>query len=142
MYIKYEEEINLVKGILTAADFPEEDAGIMAKVISHSDFTGVYSHGLSRLTRYLRQIKKGALNNRPNFQKVLDFGAVMAFDCDNGSGIVSVNKAYDAALERARQFGIAHVSVKKQLKTIFSKLGAANRAEAVAIALRKNLLKI
>ena len=98
MYIKYEEEINLVKGILTAADFPEEDAGIMAKVISHSDFTGVYSHGLSRLTRYLRQIKKGALNNRPNFQKVLDFGAVMAFDCDNGSGIVSVNKAYDAAL--------------------------------------------
>ena len=107
MYIKYEEEINLVKGILTAADFPEEDAGIMARVISHSDFTGVYSHGLSRLTRYLRQIKKGALNNRPNFQKVLDFGAVMAFDCDNGSGIVSVNKAYDAALERARQFGIA-----------------------------------
>ena len=142
MYIKYEEEINLVKGILTAADFPEEDAGIMAKVISHSDFTGVYSHGLSRLTRYLRQIKKGALNNRPNFQKVLDFGAVMAFDCDNGSGIVSVNKAYDAALERARQFGIAHVSVKKQLKTIFAKLGAANRAEAVAIAISKQLVKI
>ena len=42
----------------------------------------------------------------------------------------------------ARQFGIAHVSVKKQLKTIFAKLGAANRAEAVAIALKKNLLKI
>ena len=42
----------------------------------------------------------------------------------------------------ARQFGIAHVSVKKQLKTIFAKLGAANRAEATAIALKKNLLKI
>lgn len=42
----------------------------------------------------------------------------------------------------ARQFGIAHVSVKKQLKTIFSKLGAANRAEAVAIAISKQLVKI
>ena len=42
----------------------------------------------------------------------------------------------------ARQFGIAHVSVKKQLKTIFSKLGAANRAEAVAIAISKQLVKM
>ena len=40
----------------------------------------------------------------------------------------------------ARQFGIAHVSVKKQLKTIFAKLGAANRAEAVAIAISKQLV--
>ena len=42
----------------------------------------------------------------------------------------------------ARQFGIAHVSVKKQLKTIFAKLGAANRADAVAIAISKQLVKI
>ena len=39
--------------------------------------------------------------------------------------------------EIADRFGIAQVSVKKQLKTIFAKLGAANRAEAVAIALRE-----
>ena len=42
----------------------------------------------------------------------------------------------------ARQFGIAHVTVKKQLKTIFAKLGAANRAEAVAIAISKQLVKM
>lgn len=40
------------------------------------------------------------------------------------------------------QLGISHNSVKKQLKSIFAKLGAANRAEAVGIALRKHLLKI
>jgi LDH2 family malate/lactate/ureidoglycolate dehydrogenase len=107
MHISYEEELSLVKGILVAADFPEEDAGLIAKVITHSDFTGVYSHGLSRLTRYMRQIKAGSLNPRPNFQKVLDTGAVMVFDGDNGSGIASLCKAYDQTLERARQFGIA-----------------------------------
>ena len=42
----------------------------------------------------------------------------------------------------AHQFGIAHVSVKKQLKTIYSKLGAANRTEAVAIAISKQLVEI
>ena len=107
MHITYDEELSLVKGILTAADFPEEDAALIAKVISHSDFTGVYSHGLSRLTRYMRQIDAGSLNPRPNFRKVLDTGAVMVFDGDNGSGIASLCKAYDQTLERAKQFGIA-----------------------------------
>ena len=41
----------------------------------------------------------------------------------------------------ANLFGITVIGVKKQLKSIFAKIGAANRAEAVAIALRKHLLK-
>ena len=42
----------------------------------------------------------------------------------------------------ARQFGISIDGVKAHLRTIFAKIGAANRTEAVAIALRKHLLKI
>jgi len=42
----------------------------------------------------------------------------------------------------ARQFGITEVGVKKHLQRVFAKLGAANRSEAVAIALKKQLLKI
>ena len=42
----------------------------------------------------------------------------------------------------ARQFGIREDSVKEHLYNIFEKIGASNRAEAVAIALRKHLLKI
>ena len=40
------------------------------------------------------------------------------------------------------QFGISLASVKDHINLIFQKLGTANRAEAVAIALRKHLLKI
>ena len=42
----------------------------------------------------------------------------------------------------ARQFGIQEQSVKEHIAQICTKLGAANRTEAVAIALRKHLLKI
>ena len=42
----------------------------------------------------------------------------------------------------ARQFDIRESSVKEHVNQICTKLGAANRAEAVAIALRKHLLKI
>ena len=41
----------------------------------------------------------------------------------------------------ARELGIAQDSVKEHLNAIFHKLGAVNRAEAIAIALRKHLLK-
>ena len=44
--------------------------------------------------------------------------------------------------EISSQLGIRQDSVEDIINTVFMKLGAANRAEAVAIALRKQLLKI
>ena len=42
----------------------------------------------------------------------------------------------------ARQFSIQRSSVKDHLTAIFAKLGAANRSEAISIAMRKHLLKL
>ena len=44
--------------------------------------------------------------------------------------------------EIARQFGITVIAVKKHMSAILSKIGASSRAEAIAIAFRKHLLKI
>ncbi len=43
--------------------------------------------------------------------------------------------------EIAQQLGISASVVREHLYTVFEKLGAANRAEAVAIALRKQLIR-
>ena len=42
----------------------------------------------------------------------------------------------------AKLLGISEIGVKKHLQVIFAKLGAATRAEAAAIALRRQLLKV
>ena len=42
----------------------------------------------------------------------------------------------------ADKLGISLEMVKEHVKALFAKIGAANRTEAVAIALRKHLLKI
>lgn len=44
--------------------------------------------------------------------------------------------------EIAQRFGLCKGRVEELVNTIFLKLGASNRAEAVAVALRKQLLKI
>ena len=42
----------------------------------------------------------------------------------------------------ALQFGVSENTVRKATSAIFSKLGVANRTEAAALALRKNLVKL
>ena len=42
----------------------------------------------------------------------------------------------------AIQFGLSEITVKKHLSAIFARLGVANRSEAVALALRKQMLKV
>lgn len=41
----------------------------------------------------------------------------------------------------AKQFGVSENTIRKATSTIFSKLGVANRTEATALALRKQLIK-
>jgi DNA-binding NarL/FixJ family response regulator len=42
----------------------------------------------------------------------------------------------------AKSFGLSEITIKKHLSSIFERLGVANRSEAVALALRKQMLKI
>ena len=107
IHLSYEQEITLIKRLVMAQGVCEDDAGSLAAVVTHSDFTGTYSHGLSRLCFYLRQYMAGSLQARPDFRCVKDQDASLVFDCGGGSGIVAVNRVYDAVLERARIFGVA-----------------------------------
>ena len=107
IHLSFEQEKTLIKNLLLANNVPEADAISLAAVVTHSDFTGTYSHGLSRLCIYLKQYMAGALIAQPEWKVLKDDGAAIAFDCGGGSGIVAVNTVYDAVLERARKYGVA-----------------------------------
>lgn len=55
--------------------------------------------------------------------------------------LAAVSKGFSNA-DIARQFGLSEITVKKHLSAIFAKLGVANRAEAVATAFSKQLVKM
>lgn len=93
--------------MLHAAGLPKEDADQVGEVITYADFTGVPSHGLSRLLYYLREIRKGGLEKNADFKITSDSGQVMQFDCGNGSGILGVRRAYKMLAPRALKNGIA-----------------------------------
>jgi len=107
MHLSYKQELTLIERLLMALNVSESDAASLAAVVTHSDFTGTYSHGLSRLCIYLRQYMAGALKAQPDFHRVKEDGATVVYECDGGSGIVAVNSVYDDVLERARKYGVA-----------------------------------
>lgn len=107
MIITYEEDRKLIRTILHAYGLSIEEADCVGKVVSHSDFSGVYSHGLSRLILYIRQLENGSMNPNAVIETVSDENAVITLNCHNGSGIAAVNYAYDMVIDKAKKYGIS-----------------------------------
>ena len=106
MKISYAQEMELCKALLTAHGMNADDAGLLGESVAHSDFTGIYSHGLSRFANYLKRFENGAMKPNAKLSVAMDGGSTVAFDCDNGCGVVVMYRAYERMVERARKYGI------------------------------------
>ena len=106
MKISFDQESKLCKALLKAQGMNDADAELLGPAVTHSDFTGVYSHGLSRFANYLKRFANGSMNANANIRAIMDKGSTLAYDCDNGSGIIAINRIYDELLPRAREHGI------------------------------------
>lgn len=116
-------------GILRALN-----AGASGAVMKSSDFT--------TLADAVEKIAAGETVIAPEIQQLIDEDPPAEVLTDRQMEILeSVIRGLTNA-EIATQFGIREGSVKEHVASICAKLGAGNRSEAVAIALRKHLLKI
>lgn len=106
MFLSYEQEHKLCRALLLSRGMDSADADILADSVAYSDFTGIYSHGLSRFANYLDRFANGAYNISAKITAVNDGGSTVAFDCGNGSGVVAVAHVYEQMKERARRHGI------------------------------------
>lgn len=86
---------------------PEEDAAQAAAVIAQAERSGVNSHGLQRLPMYMNRLLDGAVNMHPDLKMTSLVPGCMAFDGDNGLGIVNGPRVLDIVIERAKELGIA-----------------------------------
>src|SRR5262249_34934408 len=97
---------------LTACGLPAADAATAADAMLEADLTGADAHGVFRLPGYVRQLKRGAFNPRPNIA-VLERGPATALiDGDRGMGHVVMTHAVKLAVELARQSGVGWVGAR------------------------------
>ena len=91
---------------------PRDIAADVAEVLVASDRRGIASHGTARLPNYIALIEAGVMD--PGARPVVDGGrpALTRFDARNGWGHHAGRVALDAAIEAARDLGLAATTVR------------------------------
>lgn len=94
------------------------------------------------LLEVMRNVARGHSFIQPEIRQVLDEAPEKSILTPRQQEILHSAARGLSTEDIAMQFGISVDGVKKHFMAIFAKLNAATRSEAVAIALRKHLLKI
>lgn len=89
-----------------AAGIPAADAEKAAALMAQSDISGADGHGVFRLPQYIRRIRQGGLNTRPNLRVQRTAPGTALIDGDNGLGSLVVARAVETAIEIAREQGV------------------------------------
>ncbi|HEY9447931.1 MAG TPA: Ldh family oxidoreductase [Burkholderiales bacterium] len=97
---------------LRAVDIPAADAAVCAELMTRADVNGADGHGVFRLPQYVRRIKGGAVNVRPQLKTVREAPAMALVDGDNGMGHLVMRYAAEKAIEKAKHAGVAWVGVQ------------------------------
>lgn len=91
---------------------PPEEAALAADCLNQADLRGVDSHGVARLSGYVRLWEKNRLNASPQMKIVHETPSTAVLDADLALGLVSGPKAMRIAMDKARQVGSGWVAVK------------------------------
>ena len=89
-----------------------QDATTAATVLIAADLRGIDSHGVARLSGYLRLWEAGRVNPKPNIRVVYETPSTAVVDGDAGLGLVVAPFAMQVAIDKAKSVGTGWVSVK------------------------------
>ena len=91
--------------------FSPQAAARSAQMLVRADLRAVDSHGVARLSGYVRLLEAGRINPRPSFSWKSRFPALWHLDADRAIGFESANAAMAKAVEVASGLGMAAVAV-------------------------------
>ena len=91
---------------------PDKEARLASDVLLSADLRGIDSHGLARLSGYVRLWEAKRVNSNPQIKVVHETPSTAVVDGDRGLGLVVAPRAMEIAIEKAKQVGTGWVAVK------------------------------
>ena len=109
---KYEHLKDFALSIFTKIGCPLKQAELATEVLLKADLRGIDSHGIARLSGYVRLWNKKRINSTPHIRIVHESPSTAVVDGDSGLGLVVAPAAMEIAIAKAKQAGTGWVSVK------------------------------
>lgn len=103
---------SFTQNIFLAIGCSQEHAVLAADVLLKADLRGIDSHGVARLSGYVRLWEKQRINPKPNIQIVHETATTATIDGDAGLGLVVAPFAMQVAIKKAEQYGSGWVAVR------------------------------
>src|SRR5262249_8377015 len=104
----------LIADAFVAAGLPQAGATRCAELMTQADLTGADGHGIFRLPQYVRRLKAGGFNKRPNITLPRTPPATALVGAANrGRGHRVMSRAAAEAIAIAREAGIGWVGVRR-----------------------------
>lgn len=111
--ISVKELKRFIQDALIQAGIPTDDANKIACLMSQADLQGSDGHGVIRLPQYIKRIRAGGINTKPDIKIVQEHTAMAVVDGDNAMGHLAVSYATELAIEKARKAGVAWVGTRR-----------------------------
>ena len=108
----YQQLFDFSKIILKKIGCSEADAEIATKVLLSADIRGVDSHGIARLSGYVRLWDVKRVNTIPALKIIHETPSTAVVDGDSGLGLVVAPYAMQVAIDKAKNVGTGWVSVQ------------------------------
>jgi LDH2 family malate/lactate/ureidoglycolate dehydrogenase len=103
---------NFTRNVFLKMGCPPADADLATDVLLSSDLRGIDSHGVARLSGYIRLWEKQRINATPDIRVVHETPTTATIDGDRGLGLVVAPFAMKVAIEKAAIYGTGWVAVK------------------------------
>jgi L-2-hydroxycarboxylate dehydrogenase (NAD+) len=107
----YQQLFDFSARVFQALGMTTNNADLACKVLLSADLRGIDSHGIARLSGYVRLWEAGRININPNIQIVHETPSTATVDGDAGLGLIVAPKAMEIAIAKAQQCGSGWVSV-------------------------------
>jgi len=107
----YEQLYQFTCSVFLAMGCSDADAATATKALLSADIRGIDSHGVARLSGYVRLWEAKRINTTPNIRIVHETPSTAVIDGDAGLGLVVAPYAMQVAIDKAQQVGTGWVSV-------------------------------
>ncbi|ULQ58191.1 Ldh family oxidoreductase [Flavihumibacter rivuli] len=110
--ISYPQLKGFTESVFLAMGCPDADAATAATVLLSADLRGIDSHGVARLSGYVRLWEAGRVNATPSLRIIHETPSTAVVDGDSGLGLVVAPFAMKVAMDKAAAVGTGWVSVQ------------------------------
>ncbi len=107
--VHHMELLKFITTIFEASNMSPEHAAFFAQSLVDINLWGIDSHGVLRLPIYVKRLKSGACNPKPNIKTIKSAITLEVLDGDNGPGQIVGQAAMKRSIELAKTYNMGMV---------------------------------